>query len=121
MFTLVYDGECGFCSTAVRYMDARMRGYTSIPYQHADLKALGLTLEQVQDRVWLVTPTQRLGGETAVIAVLKLQRPGWHLLGTVLDLPVLRGLTRVGYRWVSRNRYRLPGGTPACSLPPVQR
>ena len=28
-------------------------------------------------------------------------------------------LAGIVYRWVARNRHRLPGGTPACSLPPA--
>ena len=28
-------------------------------------------------------------------------------------------IARSVYRWVSQNRTRLPGGTPACALPPA--
>ena len=30
----------------------------------------------------------------------------------------LNGISSRGYDWVAKNRHRLPGGTPACKLPP---
>jgi predicted DCC family thiol-disulfide oxidoreductase YuxK len=36
----------------------------------------------------------------------------------VIELPGIRSLAGVIYRWVARNRSRLPGGTPACAVPP---
>jgi hypothetical protein len=40
------------------------------------------------------------------------------VLAAVVRLPGIRAGARVVYRWVSRNRHRLPGGTPACAVPP---
>jgi predicted DCC family thiol-disulfide oxidoreductase YuxK len=55
-------------------------------------------------------------GEDAVAALLLGAGKGWWLLGAMLRLPGIHWLAGVAYRWVARNRHRLPGGTPACSL-----
>ena len=58
-----------------------------------------------------------VSGAAAVAAVLVVAGGVWGLLGRVLGLPVVRTVAEAAYRLVARNRYRLPGGTPACRLP----
>ena len=45
----------------------------------------------------------------------------WKLVGRVLLLPgISLGARRSAYRLVADNRYRLPGGTPACAVDPQE-
>ena len=42
----------------------------------------------------------------------------WRPAGAVLGLRPITALAWPVYRWVARNRHRMPGGTAACALPP---
>lgn len=119
---LVFDGDCGFCSTCARFarrwVDRRGR-YSITPYQHLDLESLGLTSRQCSEATWFVTPSgAQLAGALAVSAALRSGAPGWRPLGLLLAAPGVRVLAGLIYRWVAANRFRLPGGTPQCAAPP---
>ena len=121
--TLVYDADCGFCTRCADF--ARTRGgYTVAPWQELDLAALGLSEEQVADAAyWLDGPTASSGAR-AIAAALRGFRPGprllgYRLLGRLIDLPPVRPVAALGYGLVARHRYRLPGGTAACRVPPA--
>jgi len=118
---LVFDGDCGFCSTSARFarrwVDRRER-YAIRPYQQHDLPALGLTVEQCRASSWFVSPDGRAhGGAGSIAAALRCGAVGWRPLGLLLAAPGIRKLAEYGYRWVSANRFRLPGGTAACRAP----
>lgn len=123
MTTLVYDGDCGLCTTCVRWIDRlRLQADTVVAWQHADLDALGLTQQQVTDAVQYVHADGSVeSGHLAVAALLAGSQPWWHPVGAALRLPLVSPLAARAYAWVSANRSRLPGGTPACSLPASQR
>ncbi len=118
---LVFDGDCGFCTTSARVLSQRLRrspgDYAVEPWQVLDLEALGLTVAQCDQSVqWVGADGRREHAEGAIGRALLASRPWVRPLGAVLLLPVVRPLAGVVYRWVSRNRHRLPGGTPACAL-----
>ncbi|MDT0382620.1 DUF393 domain-containing protein [Streptomyces sp. DSM 42041] len=117
---LVYDGDCGFCTTAVGFVQRRLRPRcTAVPWQFSDLDALGVTEERVQHEVLWVTPVGTVwGGAEAVGKILLNARGAWPVVGGVLMLPPLRRPLRGLYRLVAANRHRLPGGTPACAIRP---
>jgi predicted DCC family thiol-disulfide oxidoreductase YuxK len=115
---LVFDGDCAFCSSAVR-AGQRLIGRmpTVIAYQFADLPSLGLTPEECAAALRYVARDHRVyAGEDAVAALLLGAGRGWWFLGAFIRLPGVHWIAGVAYRWVARNRHRLPGGTPACSL-----
>ncbi|MFR9676216.1 thiol-disulfide oxidoreductase DCC family protein [Streptomyces sp. TR06-5] len=117
---LVYDGDCGFCATAVGFVERRMRPRcTFVPWQFTDLDALGVTEHRVQHEMLWVTPAGTVfgGAEAAAMALLR-SRGAWPVAGAVLSLPVVRWIARGVYRLVATNRHRLPGGTPACAVRP---
>lgn len=118
---LIFDGDCGFCTTSVKFLRRYVKpNCLIIEWQHADLDALGLTAEQCNDAVqWVgVGPRRvRASGGAAIAAALKTGRAPWRAAGSLLTTAPMRGMTELVYRAVARNRYRLPGGTPSCALP----
>lgn len=121
--TLVYDGGCGFCTASVRLaLRLGLRPRVVVPYQEADLAALGLTEGAAADAVqWVGDDGARGAGHEAVALLLQAGGPGWSQLGRLLLSPPLSVLAAAVYRLVARHRGRLPGGPPACSLPPEER
>jgi predicted DCC family thiol-disulfide oxidoreductase YuxK len=115
---LIFDGDCAFCSSSVRVAQRVIgRMPRAEPYQFADLVALGLTAEECNQAVQYVARDRHVySAHDAVSALLLGAGGGWWVLGALLRLPGVHWLSGVGYRWVARNRHRLPGGTPACSL-----
>ncbi len=139
---LVFDGDCGFCTTSARFARRWVAGgrYAVRPWQELDLRALRLTVADVTTAAWFVGPEvpevpvgsgttagsdlareadrTRVSGAAAVAAALRHGRLPWRPLGAVLTLPGVRRLAERVYRWVAAHRYALPGGTPACVVPP---
>ena len=116
----LYDRDCGFCQRSVAFARDRVRTRTAFAaWQDVDLKALGLTPEQTDEQAWLVRPDRSLlSGGDAIAETLRHGRFPFRALGHLLGLPGARALTRVAYRVVAANRYRLPGGSDTCALPP---
>ena len=120
---LVFDGDCGFCTTAVTWLQTHLPlPATSVPYQWADLEDLGLTVDEAAARVWLVTTEgktgHQYGGHLAVAAMLRRQPSvGWRFLGFLLISFPFSVVAAIGYAIIARFRHRLPGGTPACRMP----
>ena len=127
---LVYDGDCAFCSSSIRWLQSRFPdAFAATPYQRADLERLGLTARACHERV------QWIGDVTAPVTT---RETGAQAVGALLDVggrstggargAAWRGaaaLTRVRptswaadaiYALVAANRHRLPGGTPTCRL-----
>lgn len=127
---LVYDGDCAFCTTSVRWLERTLPGsFEPVPYQWADLPALALTEEQCHERVRWVGDVARpaatgRSGAHAVGALLVrggTQRGGpvgaaARLLGLLASVPPTSWAAEGVYRVVAANRHRLPGGTPTCRL-----
>lgn len=120
---LVYDGDCSFCTASVIFAERRIRPRCETsPWQFADLESLGTTQERAGHEVLWITPTGTIhGGAQAVAKLLLSAGKGWSVLGALLTLPPFRWIAHGVYRLVADNRQRLPGGTPACGLPPDRR
>ncbi|WP_030370804.1 thiol-disulfide oxidoreductase DCC family protein [Streptomyces rimosus] len=116
---LVYDGDCGFCTTSVRFAERRIRPRCTVTaWQFTDLEVLGVTQERAEHEVLWITPHGTVyGGAQAVAKLLMSARGVWAVPGALLTLPPFRQLAHVVYRLVADNRHRMPGGTAACSLP----
>jgi predicted DCC family thiol-disulfide oxidoreductase YuxK len=120
--TLVFDGDCAFCSTSVRWAERWCRpAVRFVPWQDLDLAAHGLTEQAVTSAVqWLRPRTDGRpipSGAAAVARLLLRSRWPFRPLGALLLVPPVSWLGRLGYRLIADNRYRLPGGTPACAVP----
>lgn len=112
---IVFDGDCGFCTTCVRVLERIGPDAEIVPWQLADLAELGLTEEQAADALQCVQVdgTVRSGHE-AVAAALESVGWIWRIVGRALTLPGISWIAAKLYRLVAANRHRLPGGTPAC-------
>jgi predicted DCC family thiol-disulfide oxidoreductase YuxK len=128
---LLYDGDCAFCSSSVRYAERwfETSRWETVPFQFADLGALAeftggqVTGLRAEHEVLWITPDRRVYGGAQAVArlLLRTRRPLWSALGGLMTLPPFAQAAAVGYRLVAANRQRLPGGTPACALPPAAR
>ena len=116
--TLVFDGDCGFCTTAAGWARRIAPGVETVAWQLADLDSLGVSAAAAAEQVQFVEPGGRVsGGARAVARLLVLRGGPLGLLGRLILLPGVRAVAAGAYRLVAANRYRLPGGTPACRIP----
>ncbi|WP_415647453.1 thiol-disulfide oxidoreductase DCC family protein [Stackebrandtia soli] len=120
----LFDGDCAFCS---RSADVARRvagpGVTIEAWQWVDLSVNGLTVADVDAAVWwLPAVGRRASGPDAIAALLRTSpHKVLRIVGSVLSWRPVSALAWPVYRLVARNRHRLPGGTPTCSLPHSQR
>jgi predicted DCC family thiol-disulfide oxidoreductase YuxK len=123
MPTFLYDGDCAFCSACARFVERRIlprdpatRAHV-LPWQFADLDALGLTADECTEAVQWVHGDRHLAGPDAIAALLHDSGRGWRPLGWLLGRRAVRPLAWRAYRWVARHRHQMPGGTAACAVP----
>ena len=118
----LFDGDCAFCTSSARFIDRHVHTHASvIAWQFADLGKLGVTQEAAESAVQWIDRDGVYAGPEAIAVLLKDAGSYWRPIGAVLGLrPVLWAAWPV-YKWIARNRHRLPGGTAACSLSQAQR
>jgi len=127
MPVLIYDGDCAFCSSSVRFIQKRIRRHPRCePWQWLDLDLCfaryGVTRDDCEKSVQFVDIDGTVyAAERGVARVLLFGGKGWAVLGRVLLVPGVRHLAGIVYRWVANNRHRMPGGTPQCSMSSEQR
>lgn len=129
---VVFDGDCAFCTSSINWLVRNFPGsFDTVPYQRTDLDGLGLTEAQCRERLqWLTDPTRpgvagnRRAGAQAVTAILRVggRARGGALgavagvVGAVGSYPPGSWVAAGAYAVVAANRFRLPGGTPACRV-----
>ena len=120
---LIYDGDCGICTRLVEFARRRLRPAAALrPSGVLDVAAYGLTDAECAQALQFVADDGRVhSAQNAVSQLLLASGRVWRPAGHLLRLPGVNALAGLGYRWVARNRYRLPGGTAACVRPPGQR
>jgi predicted DCC family thiol-disulfide oxidoreductase YuxK len=115
----LYDGDCAFCSSCVRLIERWIPTAAKLtPWQFADLESLGVSEADAMEAVQWAEPGQPTrAGPAAIARLLRTSRAWpWRPVGAALALRPVTALAWPLYRWVARNRYRLPGGTAACAL-----
>jgi predicted DCC family thiol-disulfide oxidoreductase YuxK len=118
----LFDGDCAFCSSAARFITRRIpTSATVVAWQFADLTALGVTQDAAEQAVQWIDARGVAAGPVAISRLLIDAGSYWRPLGWLLALPPVRWAAWPAYRWIARNRHRLPGGTAACSLSDHQR
>ncbi|MEU4687922.1 DCC1-like thiol-disulfide oxidoreductase family protein [Actinoplanes sp. NPDC023714] len=118
--TFVFDGDCSFCSLCADFIERRIpTTATVIPWQFADLAALGLTVEQCEAAVqWVGEDGATAAGPDAIALLLKNAGRFWSLPGAALALGPIRAAAWPAYQWVADHRHLMPGGTAACAVRP---
>jgi acetyl esterase len=118
-WTLVYDGDCGFCLRCVAILKRwdRAQRLASVPFQNrAALDALPATLGRadLETAMHLVRADGRVFVGAAATPPLLRLLPGGGVLAALFALPGVPGVARAVYRRVARNRHRLFCGSAAC-------
>jgi predicted DCC family thiol-disulfide oxidoreductase YuxK len=122
---LIFDGDCAFCTSSAYWLARRLNrplgpNVRLVPWQFTDLAALGTTAERAQrEALWVNTDGTIRGGAAAFAAWLKFRNGPYAVAGYAMDLPVVGRLAAAVYRVIAKNRHRMPGGSPACALPPA--
>ncbi len=118
---LLFDADCGFCTRSARFAQRWLRPDADVTaWQDADLVALGLTPRQCDEALqWVDAQGRACSAQRAVARLLRASLWPWRPLGHLLGLPGVDQAAGWAYRLVAANRQRLPGGTPACALPPA--
>ncbi|MFZ9707613.1 MAG: thiol-disulfide oxidoreductase DCC family protein [Ilumatobacteraceae bacterium] len=103
---LVFDGECTFCRSCVRFAERiKKRNFTSVAYQDVNLSELGLRLEECAQAVqWVEADKSHVAAHEAVAAVLCSARFPWPIAGRVMMWPGVRSIAALVYRRVARQR-----------------
>jgi predicted DCC family thiol-disulfide oxidoreductase YuxK len=124
--TLIFDGDCGFCTTSANFAVARSKcPITAVPWQRANLADFGLTPEMASSRVYVAvsgdgqpSDVSVFGGHAAFAKLFRIQ-PNLvaKLVGSLMITPPISWIAAAGYILVAKYRHKLPGGTPACKLP----
>lgn len=119
---LLYDGDCAFCTRCADLIERIGPDAEIVPWQFSDLPELGVSAVQASEAVqWVGSDGEVRSGHEAIAAVLGRAGWPWRVAGRTLVLPGLSWFAAKAYRLVADNRYRLPGGTPACAVDPTQR
>ena len=115
---LVFDGDCGFCTWSVNVIRRWIRPRAQIvAWQLTDLDQLGLRMDECAEAVQFVEiDDSHTTGARAVAAMLRRSPQPWPLAGIVMDLPGVALVADRAYKLIARNRYKLPGATPACKI-----
>ena len=124
--TFLFDGDCAFCTSCARFIERHIdTTVTVVAWQFADLDRLGVTEAECLDAVQYVDKLKRTAGPVAIADLLRTAtgasgRLLWRPAGWLLGRRPVTALAWPAYRWVARNRHRLPGGTAACKVTPGQ-
>jgi predicted DCC family thiol-disulfide oxidoreductase YuxK len=122
--TVVYDGDCGFCTWLVAHGQRLLpkAKVTVQPWQQADLPALGLTEEAVRCAVqWVPADGKPRAGHRAIAAWLVAGRLPWSIPGRLMLIWPLSWIAAACYRLVASHRHQIPGpwrrNGGACAVP----
>ena len=120
---LVFDGDCAFCTRSVRFVEKRIRRHPDIrSWQSLDLDSFGLSQAECEEAVqWIGPAGERASAHVAVARTLVHGGKGRAVLGRILLAPGIKVVAGLVYRWIARNRHRMPGGTAQCNLPASER
>jgi predicted DCC family thiol-disulfide oxidoreductase YuxK len=114
---LIFDGDCGFCTSCATWAQRRLRDADVVPGQRIDVTAFGLSALDVTASAWWVDEERRVHrGHRAIGKALQACGGWWRLTSWLFLIPPFSLAAWTAYGLVARFRHRLPGGTPACRL-----
>jgi predicted DCC family thiol-disulfide oxidoreductase YuxK len=119
---LIYDGDCQFCQLSLEFGLRHLKNFPKyVAFQRIAPADFGLSVNQVQSQIFMASriPAAKLpaGGHFAAAEILRMQnnRLYW-LVGLIMSKPPVSWLAGMVYRWVAKNRHRLPGGSRQCQI-----
>ena len=117
MPTLIYDADCGFCTTSATKI-ASAGTFKMQAWQFTDdLEALGLDYQKVTEAAhWVEDGKVTASGSDAIGRALISRGDAAALLGRIVVSFPVKYSARLVYSWVAKNRHRMPGGTAACKV-----
>jgi predicted DCC family thiol-disulfide oxidoreductase YuxK len=91
-----------------------------VPWQFLPAGSTAPHLDRLDREVLLLRDGEVLAGGVDALDSYVGTSPAraYRVLASVMRLPGIRACAGAVYRWVARNRRRLPGGTPVCAVPP---
>ncbi|MEM7142462.1 MAG: DUF393 domain-containing protein [Actinomycetota bacterium] len=114
---LVFDGDCGFCTSSARWIERRLPDDIAVvPWQSLDLVELGLTEEQVTTAAYWIDHTGAHRGHRGIGRSLIAAGGGWKVAGWTIIIPPVSLLARPIYAVIAKNRHVFPGATEACRV-----
>lgn len=112
------DGDCGFCMRTAAQIHRLGVDVQARVLQDQDLAAAGIEDQRAAREIAVIDAHGAIHyGHLGWAAILATGPWPWRALGVVMGRGPGAAVARAAYRWVSENRTRLPGGTPACALP----
>lgn len=112
---LILDGTCGFCQQSAMWLQRRLRQPISFRASQTlndeELAAWSITRRDVDTAVYVIENGRVYRGAAAVGVALSRCRKPWPLLGRVIAIPGVHLMAELVYRFVAKNRHRLPGST----------
>ncbi|MFY8215610.1 MAG: thiol-disulfide oxidoreductase DCC family protein [Chthoniobacterales bacterium] len=120
---IFYDSDCGVCSAFVGWLVGRAGGkIVPIAYQDesACSKYPGIDLGHADKGVQaIIAGGSEIRSDARAIAACLKETPGFAWIGVLIDLPVIRAFSQIGYRIFAANRRRISKifGLQACKLP----
>jgi len=116
--TLVYDGDCGFCTTSAKWIERRLGGDVDVEmWQALDLESMGLTVDDVTTAAYFGDTDGTLHrGHLGIGRSFEHMALPYRVLGLVMQRPPVAWIAAPVYRLVAKYRYKLPGATDACRI-----
>jgi predicted DCC family thiol-disulfide oxidoreductase YuxK len=117
-YILFYDGDCGFCNSAVQFVLKHKSKNTKIKFSPLQSEFAQQTLKNHQiniklDTLYLLTPHKVYDKSSAAILVCKHLKFPYNLLLSFYIIPKL--FRDFIYKWISKNRFKLQ--SPSCLIP----
>ncbi|WP_331446620.1 thiol-disulfide oxidoreductase DCC family protein [Streptomyces xanthochromogenes] len=117
---LAFDGDCGFCQAAIQQIQHRAQPQIeAAPWQFLPPYLTQPHLRRLEREVLLLDGSRvQYGGAAALACFLgSSSARRYRAAARLLRLPPLSLAAHTVYRWVARNRHRMPAGTAACAIP----
>lgn len=116
---LIYDGDCGFCTSTAAWMQARfVDGIRVESWQSVEMADFGLTDQNGQESSWWIDDEgSAVGGAQGIGWALRSTKPAWaQLAGRFITFAPVRPVSKLAYKVIVRYRHKLPGSTDACRM-----
>jgi len=115
---LIFDGDCGFCTSSAHWFDDRLNESGRIaPWQGLDLDEYGLSEQDVTTAAYWVEDGVSHRGPDGFVLALGHTNGIWKLAGKILGVPPVLWLAHRVYPIIAKYRHKLPGATEACRMP----